>query len=318
VAKTRQIRKRIISVRNINKITRTMERVAQSKGMKLTGRYDGAASFQRNLARLLPEALGVPLGSTAALQELAVSALGAHRAEVKRVLLFCITSSRGLCGGYNARVIQAARARMKELQGEGKEALLAVMGRKGLAFFRFHGQAVLIAVPDADENIPYARVDELVQDIIRGFIAREFDEVQIVSTRMRTRVQQDVTRTPLLPFSAEEAARVRAPAAGGAAAAAPATGPTPGPDGEPLYIIEPDRTTVLSRLFPLLVKGQLFCAILEAMMCEQAQRSIAMRSASDNAESMTKRLTRTYNRARQAQITNEMIEIISGSEGGRT
>ena len=83
--------------------------------------------------------------------------------------------------------------------------------------------------------------------------------------------------------------------------------------------MEPDRAAACSRLIvPMLVKVELFCAVLEAMLCEQAQRSIAMRSASDNADSMTKRLTRTYNRVRQAQITNEMIEIISGSEGGRT
>jgi F-type H+-transporting ATPase subunit gamma len=319
VAKTRQIRKRIISVRNIHKITRTMERVAQSKGMKLTGRFASATSFQRNLARLLPEALGAAPGSTAGLQELAVSALGAHRAEVARVLLFCVTSSRGLCGGYNARVIQAARARMKELEQEGKESLLAVMGKKGLAFFRFHKQPVLIQIAEADENIPYAGIDEVAQDIIRRFLAREFDEVQIVSTRLRTRVLQEVTRVPLLPFTPGAASGERLPAAAGAPAAGAAVqGPTPGPDGEPLYLVEPDRGTVLSRLLPLLVKGQLFCAVLEAMMCEQAQRSIAMRSASDNADSMTKRLTRTYNRARQAQITNEMIEIISGSEGGRS
>ena len=317
MAKTRQIRKRIISVRNIHKITRTMERVAQSKGMKLTGRFASAVSFQRNLARLLPEALGAAPGSPAALQELAVSALGAHRAEVKRVLLFCITSSRGLCGGYNARVIQAVRARMRQLGTEGKEALLAVMGRKGLAFFRFHGQPVLIPFPDIDENTPYASIAALVQDIIERFTAREFDEVQIVSTRLRTRVLQEVVDAPLLPFSPAQAAWQRLPAAGTPPAAA-AAGPTPGPDGEPLYLMEPDRGTVLALLLPLLVKGQLFCAVLEAMMCEQAQRSIAMRSASDNADSMTKRLTRTYNRARQAQITNEMIEIISGSEGGRT
>jgi F-type H+-transporting ATPase subunit gamma len=319
MAKTRQIRKRIISVRNIHKITRTMERVAQSKGMKLTGRFDSATSFQRNLARLLPEALGAAPGSPAALQELAVSALGAHRPEVKRVLLFCVTSSRGLCGGYNARVIQEARARMRGLEKEGKGALLAVMGKKGLAFFRFHQQPVLIPVAEADENIPYAVIDELVQDIITRFTAREFDEVQIVSTRLRTRVLQEVIGAPLLPFSPAEAAWQRLPSAPGAPAAAMAApGPTPGPGGEPLYLVEPDRGTVLSRLLPLLVKGQLFCAVLEAMMCEQAQRSTAMRSASDNADSMTKRLTRTYNRARQAQITNEMIEIISGSEGGRT
>jgi F-type H+-transporting ATPase subunit gamma len=82
--------------------------------------------------------------------------------------------------------------------------------------------------------------------------------------------------------------------------------------------VEPDRGRLLGVLLPLLVKAELFCVVLEAMLCEQAQRSAAMRSASDNAQSMTKRLTRTYNRVRQAQITNEMIEIISGSEGGRT
>ena len=85
-----------------------------------------------------------------------------------------------------------------------------------------------------------------------------------------------------------------------------------------MYLVEPDRRRLLAQLLPLIVKTELFCVILEAMLCEQAQRSLAMRSASDNADSMTKRLTRTYNRVRQAQITNEMIEIIGGSEGGRT
>jgi F-type H+-transporting ATPase subunit gamma len=81
--------------------------------------------------------------------------------------------------------------------------------------------------------------------------------------------------------------------------------------------VEPDRDRVRATILPLIAKAHFFCAVLEAMLCEQAERSLAMRSASDNAESMTKRLTRTYNRARQSQITNEMIEIISGSEGGR-
>jgi F-type H+-transporting ATPase subunit gamma len=321
MAKTRQIRKRIISVRNIHKITHTMERVAQSKGLKLSNRYESAASFQRNLARLLPEALGAATGSTAAKQELAVSTLGARRAETKRVLLFCVTSSRGLCGGYNARVIQAARALMGRLAAEGKEPLLAVMGKKGLAYFRFHQVPLVISLPDADENIPYAALEQAGAEVVRRFTTREFDEVRIVSTRMRTRVVQEVTEAELLPFSVEEAS-FRGPSGPGPSTAAAAvggaaTGPTMGPGGEPLYLVEPDRLAVLERLLPLLVKGQLFCAVLEAMMCEQAQRSVAMRSASDNADSMTKRLTRTYNRARQAQITNEMIEIISGSEGGR-
>jgi F-type H+-transporting ATPase subunit gamma len=307
MAKTREIRKRIASVRNIHKITRTMEKVAQSKQMKLAGRFQNATSFARDLARLLPEALGAAPGSLEGTQELGRSPLGARRAVVKHVLLFCVTSSRGLCGGYNTHVIQAARARMKELEREQKQAVLAVMGRKGLAFFRFHNQPVSIAVPDADENIPFHRLDEVAQGIIHGFTAAEYDAVEIVSTRFRTKILQEVRITSLLPFQPATGIPTQGPG-----------GPTQGPDGNPLYLVEPDRESMLSTLLPLAVKGELFCATLEGMLCEQAQRSVAMRSASDNADSMTKRLTRNYNRARQAQITNEMIEIISGSEGGRT
>jgi F-type H+-transporting ATPase subunit gamma len=309
MAKTRDIRKRIGSVRNIHKITRTMEKVAQSKGMKLTGRFDNAKSFRRDAARLLTEALGAPLASMEAAQNLAAHPLGALRPGKNRVLLFCVTSSRGLCGGYNAKVIQAAKARMEALRNEGMESLLAVMGRKGLAYYRYHNQAVAISIPDADENIPFSRLDEVVEQICRQLVAKEFDAVEIVSTRFRSRAVQEVRIAALLPF---------VPAIAIAAIGTGPAAPSEGPDGEPLYLVEPDRGRLLGVLLPLLVKAELFCVVLEAMLCEQAQRSAAMRSASDNAQSMTKRLTRTYNRVRQAQITNEMIEIISGSEGGRT
>ena len=307
MAKTREIRKRITSVRNIHKITRTMERVAQSKAMKLTGRFDDAKTFRANIGRLLPEALGVAPGAQEGAERLARHPLAAARGPVKRVLLFCITSSRGLCGGYNARVIQFTLARMAALQSEGKEPLLAVMGRKGLAYFRYHDQPVVIAMPDIEENMPFARVEEITQGVFDRYLAREFDAVEIISTRYKTKVTQEVAAGPFLPFTV-----------GAAAAGAPGPGPTLGPDLKPLYIVEPDRDRVIGLIVPLLLKVELFRTILEAMLSEQAQRSIAMRSASDNADSMTKRLTRTYNRVRQAQITNEMIEIISGSEGGRT
>jgi len=308
MAKTRDIRKRIGSVRNIHKITRTMEKVAQSKGMKLTGRFESAKRFRHDVAAILPEALGAPLSTVEAAQELAAHPLGALR-PVKQVLLFCVTSSRGLCGGYNSKVIQAARVRMEAVRKEGKTPLLAVMGKKGLAYYRYHNQDVTISLADADENIPFDRLDELIAQIADRFMAKEFDAVEIVSTRFRSRAVQEVTIAGLLPF---------VPAIAVAAIGTAAAAPRQGPGGEPLYLVEPDRQHLLAHLLPLLVKAELFCVVLEAMLCEQAERSVAMRSASDNAESMTKRLTRTYNRVRQAQITNEMIEIIGGSEGGRT
>jgi F-type H+-transporting ATPase subunit gamma len=302
MAKTRQIRKRIVSVRNINKITRTMEKVAQSKIMKLNGRFADAKRFRADLLRLLPEALGAALGSTGAQEALTAQPLTAPRAKGSRVMLFVVTSSRGLCGGYNARVLTATRDRMRELAREGRQASLAVLGRKGLSFFRYHNQPVEIALADIDENVPFLRLQGALDEVIKRYTSRAVDEVELVCTRSLTKVAQEVRVARLLPFEF--------PAAAGAAPARLAT-------DEPLYLVEPSRGDVLSALVPMAVAAELFCSVLEAMLGEQAQRSLAMRSASDNANSMTKTLTRTYNRARQAQITSEMIEIISGSEGSR-
>ncbi len=260
--------------------------------------------------------LGVRPGTIQAEQELALLPLASSGARTcpqgGSVLLFCVTSSRGLCGGYNARVIHATQDRIRELAGEGKEARLAVLGRKGLAFFRYHNQAVAIGVPEADENIPFGKIDEVVQEIIDSFTRGELDAVEVISTHYKTKILHEVRGTHLLPLTNAVLAAASVLAPGESAA-----GPAMGPGGEPVYLIEPDRHAVRAAILPLIVKGHVFCAVLEAMLCEQGERSIAMRSASDNAESMTKKLTRTYNRARQAQITNEMIEIISGSEGGR-
>jgi F-type H+-transporting ATPase subunit gamma len=296
MAKTRSIRKRIISVRNIFKITRTMERVAQSKVMKLSSRHALARSFRHEMTRLIPMALGVPLSSPQASLALAGEPLSAAR-PAGRVFVFCVTSNRGLCGGYNSRVIQATRARMRELDGEGREFQLGVIGKKGLAYFRFYNEPVLLSVSDADEGITFRRVEEIAKEIIDRYLLGDFSAVEVVSTRFKTKVLQEVRRTTLLPF---------APAVPAAGTAAEAILP---------YLVEPSWAEALSGVLPMAVKTELFCMVLEAFLSEHSQRAIAMRAASDNANSMIKRLTLLYNRARQAQITNEMIEIISGSTG---
>ena len=136
-------------------------------------------------------------------QELARHPLGAAHAEVKRVLLFCVTSSRGLCGGYNAKIIQAARARMEVLRKEGTEPLLGVMGRKGLAYFRFHNQPVAIPVARLDENIPFARVDEIVTQIVSTASRRRSSTRWSLFRRgTRRSAVQEVRIEPLLPFTA--------------------------------------------------------------------------------------------------------------------
>ncbi len=312
MAKTRFIRRRMISVRNIRKITRTMERVAQSKVMKLTGRFAHARSFRRDVGHLLAVAFGVRPGTAEAEEALAREPLAAPR-PAGRALLICITSNRGLCGGYNARVIQAVRQRREELAREGRESLLAVLGRKGLSYFRFYGQSVLIPVTDTDESVTFPRINALVGDILSRYLRGEFDAVEVISTRLKTRVLQEVRRTLLLPFSPWAVTT-----------GLPSGPPLPnGQNGEPvshirpIYLVEPAPAPVREVLMPIAVKVDFYCTVLEAALSENAQRAVAMRSASDNADSMIKRLTLQYNRARQAQITNEMIEIVSAGEGSR-
>ena len=222
-----------------------MEKVAQSKGMKLTGRFEDAKAFRRDSRRAAARRRSAPpLASLEAAQELAGHPLGAARAEVKRVLLFCVTSSRGLCGGYNAKIIQAARARMEALRAEGREPLLAVMGRKGLAYFRYHDQPVLIA----DRR---RRREHPVQPAGRGRDSRSSSaSPRRSSTRWRSSPRatsrgpcRRYGRAPLLPFTPALAA-----AAIGAASVTAA--PTEAPGREPLYLVEPDRRRVLAALLP--------------------------------------------------------------------
>jgi F-type H+-transporting ATPase subunit gamma len=190
-----------------------------------------------------------------------------------------------------------------------------VVGRKGLAYYRYHQRPVALSVPDVDENVPFSRVSDVARDLMERFERKEIDGVEVISTRTKTRFRHEVTGATLLPYRAPPAAPGTAASGAAAPGAVGATRRDRGQDSFPL--VEPGRTEVLARLLPLLVEADLLCLLLEAMSCEQAERSLAMRSASDSADAMTKQLTRTYNRARQAQITNEMIEIISGSEGGR-
>ena len=115
-------------------------------------------------------------------------------------MLFVVTSSRGLCGAYNSRVLQATRARMAELAREGRQASLAVMGKKGLSYFRYHNQPVEISMADVDENLPFRALQDAFDKVAALYTSRAFDEVELVSTRFRTKVVQEVRVVRLLPF----------------------------------------------------------------------------------------------------------------------
>jgi len=300
MARPRVLSKRIKSVSSIHKITKTMQWVAQSRSLKIQGKTDRLVEFAAGLERLLGN-----------IRESAAAEIGGHpwcaaRAVERKTALLVITSNRGLCGGYNTKILQVARERIKRLSAEGKPPFLYVTGKKGIAYFRFIGQAVDKTSVDVTETVDFPMVEPIIAELVGMFVEGKVDAVDVVSMRYRSRGSQEPMATRILPFSlgqgAADPAAKAAPAAAGTASA-----------GTPL--IEPDPARMLGGLIPLMMKARFFSLLLEAFLSEQMQRTMAMTNATENADSMIKRLTREYNRARQAQITGEMIEIIGGSEG---
>jgi F-type H+-transporting ATPase subunit gamma len=203
--------------------------------------------------------------------------------------LLVISSDRGLCGGYNANLLRHAEAFVRERPGV--EAHMAVVGRKGLEYFRRRGarfvlqRAGVLTMPAAE----LAR--ELAGEITRRFVAEETDAVYLVYNRFRSAISQVPTVAPLLPVAAPEGV---------------------GPDVD--YIFEPERPELLARLLPRYIEALITQALLEAAASEQGARMTAMDNATTNASEMIERLTLSINRARQAAITTELMEVVSGAE----
>jgi F-type H+-transporting ATPase subunit gamma len=194
-------------------------------------------------------------------------------------------------------VLAATRARIKDIESTGRTTRILVVGRRGASALKFAGLNVAQALTDIDETTPYTRWNEVMDQIQAQFLSGDSTYVDVVSTRYKTKAQQEAKVSWLLPFR---------PDFRGAAAAAMA--------GGSLYKVEPTRAAFLEGALSLLFRSELTCLLVEALLSEQIQRSMAMRGASDSAEGVLKTLTRQYNRARQAQITAEMIEIIGGSQ----
>jgi F-type H+-transporting ATPase subunit gamma len=294
VAQPRVIRKRIISIRNIHKITHTMERVAQSRTARLSARRDRAHAFSSRLANLVLVAFRGEAPGPEGWPELLEHPLCRPRPEPSSALLLVITTNRGLCGGYNARVLETARARAGQLAGQNCSARWAVAGRKGMSALQFAG--IQAEAAQADEELRFGSLQPMLDGLLAGYLEGRYQALEVVSMRFRTKAVQEPRAARLLPYI-------------------PQPDPRLGAGEAPPYLCEPDRPGFLAQALPLLVKSELYALFMEARLCEQLARTLAMRSATENADDMAKRLARQYNRARQTQITREMIEIIGGSEG---
>jgi F-type H+-transporting ATPase subunit gamma len=290
----KDLRVRIASVKSTQKITSAMKMVAAAKLKRAQVAAEQGRPYAQSMERMLTNLLG----SIPSLEH-APKLLAGHGNEQKHLLVI-VTSDRGLAGGFNANIARETRRRIGTLQREGKDVKLLVIGRKGRdALRRDHGRLII----DTLESITrYGAQFQPARDIsrrLRGmYSSDEFDVCTLIFNTFKSAISQVVTAKQIIPFPISELQRERAE-------------PTPQTG---VYEMEPEDALLLEALLPKYLSMQIFRALLESFASEQGARMTAMDNATRNAGDMIARLTLTYNRSRQAAITKELIEIISGAE----
>lgn len=215
----------------------------------------------------------------------------------KRVALFLITSNRGLCGAFNANLIREARHRLEHYEVAGASVELHLVGKKGVNFFKFSRRPVASQRIDIGDRPTAAHAAELVDPILTQFERGEIEAVEVVFAKFNSAVSTPPTALPVLPVTPPVARRDKA-----------------GTEPVENFILRPSAEAILERLLPLYVHNQMFRALVETAAAEHGARRTAMKNATDNAGDMLDVLNRTMNRARQAQITQEIAEIVGGAE----
>lgn len=280
----KSIKKRIVSVKNTRQITKAMKMVSAAKLRRAQENVIAARPYSIKLAEVLGRLSGnVPTDCSPLIQ---------RRENSSKALLVVVTSDRGLCGGFNTNLCKAADRFIKEHKTSYSELKVMTLGRKGYEFLKSR-HSVWKNHANIQAGLSFQTAVLLGQEIIDGYLAEEYDEVHVVYNEFRSVMTQEITFMQLLPV----------------------TPPAANQDVEPReYIYEPSQAELLAELLPKHIEVQIFKTLLESVAGEHGARMTAMDSASKNASEMIGKLTLIYNRARQAAITNELMEIISGSE----
>ena len=287
MAKGRELKGRIRSIENTRKITRTMEMVATSKMKRAQDRVVAARPYARSLREVIASLYSPELAKSFPLLR--------QPAAIKRAAVILLTSNRGLAGGFNANLIREARGLLKRLDGEGAETQLHVVGKKGLGYFRYIGRAVTSSRIDITDRPTAQNAAELVDNLIRQFAAEEVDAVYVVYAKFNSALSTPPTTDTILPVTPPEEK----------------SGERSGLRHD--YLLFPSAEEILTELLPLYVRNSVYRALVETAAAEQGARRTAMKNATDNAGDILNVLRRTFNRARQAQITQEIAEIVGGS-----
>jgi F-type H+-transporting ATPase subunit gamma len=289
MAQIREIKKRMTAVGTIARITKTMQMIATAKFTAAMQRAKATKPFAQQLQSVVSEI-------AAAAGDIDHPLVNGPAEPKKRELLLVISSDRGLCGAYNGHVLRTGTKHVRAIREQGIDFDLEISGKKAIGYFKF--QKIETTEQHVVGDKPsYEDVEKIAQRFIDLFTEGKYDAIRVVYMRFESNARQIPTVAQLLPV--EPAAADEASAEHGGAHAN--------------YEFSPSRDELLSSLLPLAVKSQLFQAFNDAIVSEQIMRMIAMKAATENAKDLGKMLSRDFNRARQAQITTELSEIIAGS-----
>ena len=290
MAKGRELKSRIKSVENTRKITRTMEMVATSKMKRAQDRVVAARPYANALAEVISSLYSSDLAERFPLLR--------QPAQPRRVALVVLTSNRGLAGGFNANLIKEARARITELERAGVQVDVHVIGKKALGYFKYVGRALASQRVDITDRPTADNASEIVDGLMADYVAGTIDGVYVTYSKFNSVLSTPPTTDRVLP--------VTPPTAKAAAGAGDA-------GRQRDYMLFPNAEAILTELLPSYVRNSVYRALVETAAGEQSARRTAMKNATDNAGDILNVLRRTYNRARQAQITQEIAEIVGGA-----
>ncbi len=313
-AQIRVLRRRIKSTQSIKKITRAMELIATSRIVKARARVQAAKPYAEQMTAVLTE-----LANNSALDH----PLLVEREHPKRAAVLVVTSDRGQAGGYNANVLREAEQLQTLLREQGKEPVLYVIGRKGVSYYRFRKRPVVASWTGFSEQPTYADAAEAARVLVAAFMAgaggrdngsaadaagapvdavESVDELHLVYTQFQNMVTQTPQARRMAPMEVEYTEVGESTSGSGSA------------EPRALVEFEPDAETLFDALLPKYIGARLFAALLESAASESANRQRAMKAATDNANELIRTLTLQSNQARQAQITQEISEIVGGAD----
>ncbi|MCA9259237.1 MAG: ATP synthase F1 subunit gamma [Planctomycetales bacterium] len=290
MANSRALDKRRKSIKNIRKITRTMELIATARFKKAMDRAAAATSYTNRITQLVRDLAQAGLQVSHPLLE--------PRENPQRATLLLLTANRGLCGGFNGNLIRTGLRQWSQLRKEVPNCELEIAGKRGIAGFKFRGNEADRAYTHFEDKPTFDEVDQIASRFLDEYAAGRLDRLDVVYMKFESVARQSVAIETLLPLGGLSGAE-------GSEEAAQSSGQ---------YEFFPSPESILEEVVPTSFKVKLFKCFLDSAVSEQIARMVAMKSATENADELIKHLSMQYNRARQGQITSELMDLIGGVE----